>query len=173
NKYEEAIEKSAKGRLDIKMPAHLELELENKGFDPQDARIIRDEFEKEFQKDPTFALAYLHASATVQLSIDKFLLQKGDAAKLKTAITETFTKSAQEGLADIGKIIGDTISGQKNPLAAALKDFTSVLGEGLIKIGEQMIVASTIMQAIKASLSTLFASPAAGIVEGIAAIAIG
>lgn len=167
---ESKIEKSVGTRgLEIKVPAHLELDIENAGFNEEDAKKIKAELER----SPGFDNFFVHATATVQVSIGKGLINQADLRELKKTIDSVAGSTVVAGFKDIGVALGDALSGAKNPLQAAIKDFTSVLGNGLIKIGEQMIAASALMQALKSSLGTLFTNPAAGIFEGIAAVALG
>lgn len=170
DKYETEIEKAAgASNHELKIPAHLDLELQRQGVDAEDARKITQELEK----DPSLAQFYQIAVPEVQVAIRRFLIEKSSAELLQKTIKDSLTGAAVAGFADIGKAVGDALTGGKNPLQAAIKDFTTVLGDGLIKIGEQMILASSIMQGLKTALGGLFTNPAAGILEGIAAVALG
>lgn len=167
SKIEKAV--GTKG-LQIKVPVHLSEDIaQTGGFDSEDVKKIKDQLEK----TPGLANLFTIAIPSVQISIGKAALREADLKKLKDTITETAGSAAVSGFADIGKLLGDALSGSKNPLQTAIKDFTTVLGDGLIKIGEQMIIASTIMQGLKAALNGLFSNPVAGVVAGIAAVALG
>lgn len=168
---ESKIEKAfgAKG-LQIKVPIRLSDEFEDAGgFDAEDVKKIKDGLEK----TPGLAKLFNIAIPSVQIDIGEFLIHEADLKKLKDLIKKLKTDVIESGFKDIGVALGDALSGSKNPLQAAIKDFTTVLGDGLIKIGEQMIIASTTMTVLKAALSNLFATPAGGVLAGIAAVALG
>lgn len=155
--------------LGIKVPANLTLDIRNTGFDDEDTKKIQQELER----TPGLSNFFVKASANVQVAIGKAAIDEADLRNLKETIDSVVSSTAISGFKDIGVALGDALSGAKNPLASAVKDFTAVLGDGLIKIGEQMIAASALMQALKATLSTLYAIPAAGVLVGIAAVALG
>lgn len=168
---ESKIEKSlgTKG-LELKVPVHLKEAIEgNSAFDDTDKQTI----EKGLQRDIGLAHLFVNATVDVQISIGKALIKEEELRKLRDVIDKTLTNSAEAGFKDVGIAIGDALAGAKNPLQKAVQDFTNILGEGLIKIGEQMIAASAIMQALKATLGTLFENPAGGLVLGIATVALG
>jgi hypothetical protein len=170
-KLESAIEKAVGSKgLQIEVPVHIKELLDNNGsFNKDDISKI----EQGFKDAPGLAHLYEVAVPSVQISIGKFLIKQEDLKKLKETIENTLTGTAVSGFADIGKAIGDALAGSKNPLQSAVKNFTQVLGDGLVKIGEAMIEASTIITALKSALGSLFANPAGGIVVGIATVALG
>lgn len=172
DKVESKIEKAlggAKG-LEIKVPIHLIADIENStGFAEDDKKKI----EKGFEKDPGLAKLFVKATANVQLSIEKLLIKESDLKNIKDIINKVIGSTVETGFKDVGIALGDALSGSKNPFQAAIREFTTVLGDGLIKIGETMIAASSVVIALKASLEDLFPNPAGGLVEGIAAVALG
>lgn len=156
--------------LHLTTPVEIELAIQDvKGFDEKDSRIIK----QALDKDPILAHQFILASADLKLSIGRTIISAADVKKLRDTIRDNIGGVAESAFKDIGTSIGDLLSGQKSPFQKAVKDFTTVLGNGLIAIGEQMIVASTLMQALKTSLGGLFENPAGALVEGIAAVALG
>lgn len=168
---ESKIEKAfgSKG-LDIKVPVNLDLEI--KGLDSfysEDEKLI----EEALKKDPGYAKFFVNAPVNVKIQIGKAIINEEEIKKLQNTIQGVVKNVASSGFKDIGIALGDALSGAKNPLQKAIQDFTTVLGDGLIKIGEQMIAASTLMATLKTALGGLFTNPAGGIIEGIAAVALG
>lgn len=103
---------------------------------------------------------------------------EGIGPTLQEAFAETVAKSLQEGIvsaADIlGSAFGDIISGDfAEGLANAASGLLGVIGGILQEVGKQIIVTSTLIQALKKTLSTLFANPLAGVGIGLALVALG
>lgn len=170
NKLSEGIEKGIDKGIKITVPVGLDLQIESiSAFDQKDQEIIK----KGLEKDPILAHLFVNASVEMRIAIGKTIINKADIERLRSTIRDSISNTALAGFKDVGIAIGDALSGSKNPLKKAIEDFTNVLGSGLIAIGEQMIAASALMQGLKAALGGLFANPAAGLAEGIAAIALG
>lgn len=157
--------------LSIKVPGEVELQIKEdiQGFAPDD----REKISQGLSKNVELAKFYVNASPEVRLQIDKNLIQEADLKKLQDTIKSTIKTVAQSGVADIGVLVGDSLSKTSNAFDGAIRDFTQVLGNGLIKVGEAMITASSVMEGLNTALKGLFANPAAGIIEGVAAVALG
>jgi hypothetical protein len=169
DKYEAEIEKAASKSEGVRIPVHFELDLEAQGVNPQDAKKIT----RGLEQDPILKDLYFKATPHIKMAIEKDLIAKSDKEKLVLTIQEAMKDVAKEGFIDVGKTIGDLISGQKNPFQTAIKGFTTVLGDGLVKIGESMIEGSTAITVIQKALTALWGNAAGGIIAGVAAVAIG
>lgn len=170
-KMESTVEKLFGNKtLEIKVPTHLLYDIEaTKKFSDDDAKKINEQLEK----DPALAHMFVNATADIKVSIGRAIINTEEMQKTLQLIQKQIVGVAESGFKDIGELIGDALTGAKDPVGKAIKDFTTVLGNGLITIGEQMIAASTLMTLLKETLGNLFTDPIGGIVEGIAAVALG
>lgn len=170
-KMESTVEKLFGNKtLEIKVPTHLLYDIEaTKKFSEDDSKKINEQLEK----DPAFAHMFVNATADIKVSIGRAIINTEEMQKTLQLIQKQIVGVAESGFKDIGELIGDALTGAKDPVGKAIKDFTTVLGNGLITIGEQMIAASTLMTLLKETLGNLFTDPIGGIVEGIAAVALG
>jgi hypothetical protein len=156
--------------LELKIPVHLSEEIQASGnFDKEDQKKIEDAL----KKDPGLAKFYVTAPLDVKFAIDQKAVQDANRKQLQELVAKLKSDVVAAGFKDIGIAIGDALSGAKNPLQKAVQDFTTILGNGLIQIGEQMIASSSMVAAIKDTLGTLFEFPEGGIAQGIAAVALG
>lgn len=155
--------------LQVKVPVSLKLAIEDSGLDKKDQEALL----KKAEEDALKGLPPAKWVPDIQVEIDQKIIAAALSKELRQVEQKVALDVAKTGFKDVGIAIGDALSGAKSPLQNAIKDFTTVLGDGLIKIGEQMVLASTLMQGLKAALGGLFSNPVGGIVEGIAAIALG
>jgi len=103
--------------------------------------------------------------------VDADTIAQDTLHEFNKAATKILRGISESGLAEIGVAIGDAFSGKG--LDNALSEFSKILGEGLISIGKELILASGIIKGIKVALDNLFENPLIGIAVGIGAIAIG
>lgn len=90
---------------------------------------------------------------------------------LLTGITNTLQGTAEA----FGNALGEIFSGGDigSAFAKAAQAILSLIGGVLQEVGKQIVATSALVKALKESLKTLFANPAAGIAVGIALIAAG
>lgn len=95
-------------------------------------------------------------------------------AGLSDSIAKIAKKAIEDGLANIGTVIGDVITGTN--LKDGLAAFASILGEGLIEVGKIVIEYAIAIEGIKTAIKNLIKTPAGAVIAiglGIAAIALG
>lgn len=90
---------------------------------------------------------------------------------LLTGITNTLQGTAEA----FGNALGEIFSGGDigSAFAKAAQAILSLIGGVLQEVGKQIVATSALVKALKESLKTLFANPAAGIAVGLALIAAG
>lgn len=99
--------------------------------------------------------------------------------QLQKSLREVFTKGAEEAAAGIGEAVGTTLAavfqggGIGNALEAGAEALLKVVGGVLKQVGKEIILASTLIQALKKALATAFANPVFAIGVGVALVAAG
>ncbi|WP_276483555.1 hypothetical protein [Paraflavitalea pollutisoli] len=107
------------------------------------------------------------------------LLRQQLKVKYAESIRGALLDGAVEGFAGLGdafgQAIGNIFGGESvgSALAAAGESILKIIGGVLQDIGKQIIVASTLVQALKKALATLFANPTAALGVGIGLVALG
>lgn len=167
DKLASEVEKEFGKPIKVEVPIDQKIRIETSGFDDKDQKILLQKLEK----DALLNLPPVKWTPKIQALIDAKTLQEETLKELNKAVTGIEKGIAVSGLATIGTALGDALSGEG--FAKAIASFENTLGEGLIEVGKQLILASTIIQGIKSSLGTLFADPVIGIVAGVSAIALG
>lgn len=171
DKVESQIEKTLGGSkgLQIKVPATLKLSLDEQGYSKEEQQILL----KKAEEDALKGLKPIPWNPKIQAIINQKDIVEGVLLQLNETTTKIVQGIAAAGLSQIGIAIGAAISGGGSGLQKALQGFGSILGDGLIAIGKELITASTIIKGIKTALNELFANPVVGIVVGVAAVAAG
>lgn len=167
DKLASEVEKEFGKPIKVTVPIDQKIRIESSGFDDKDQKILLNKLEK----DALLNLPPVKWTPVIQALIDGKTLQDETIKELNKAVTGIEKGIAVSGLASIGIALGDALSGQG--FAKAIAGFENTLGEGLIEVGKQLILASTIIQGIKSALGTLFTDPVIGIVAGVGAIALG
>lgn len=158
-------------------------------LNPTKIREAKEKLKKEFNYytfDPSivnldFDATVFHGTENLTKNIQN-ALDKGPGIKVPPfdfSLTELGKRSAEaaeiirgtlEGaIESVGEVIGNLITGQKNPFAA----FFTVVGEGLKALGKSLIVVGKLAESIRTALASIIANPVAAITVGIAAIALG
>lgn len=167
DKLESLVTKEFGKSIQLKVPATFKLDLQNAGFDDQDQQTLF----KKAQEDALQNLPAIKWIPKIQAIVDADTIARETLYQFNKAATQIVKGIAESGLSDIGIAIGDAFSGKG--FDNALSDFSKVLGDGLIAIGKELILASGVIKGIKVALDSLFADPLVGIAVGIGAIAIG
>jgi len=147
-------------------------------IDDKDVKKFRDDAGKQLT-DYMTKLPPLKSDVKVELSFTVFqTLQqsfKKDLDKLQAELVknvDSFSVAIGNAfLEDVGKAIGDAFSGKG--IQAAFDSFMEFLGDSIIKIGEQLVVAAGVFSLIDVALGSLFDNPALAAAAGIGAIAVG
>lgn len=159
---ESALEKSLKSALTIKVPANLLLDIEDDGFNAQQARLIEQQL-----KQDNLSNFYINATANVRLQVGKVELKKAEIQKLVEQFNKQIESGIQSGFENFGSAIGTAIAKGQNPIQAAGKAIVSTIGTLVQDIGKALIEYGT----VKEGLDTIFAGGIA--IPGVAAIALG
>lgn len=81
------------------------------------------------------------------------------------------TKVGNQAAVAIGQAFGDALTGKG--MKNAFDGFMNFLGSAIVKLGEQLIVAAGVFQAIDVAVGSLFSNPLLALGAGVAAIAVG
>jgi hypothetical protein len=166
-KLESAIEKTFGKNIKLTVPIDVKARIESSGFDSKDERTLLEKVEK----DTINGLPTIRWTPKIQAIVDSKTIADQTLVELNKAATTILQGIAASGLEDIGVALGDALSG--DGFSKAIGDFKRTLGEGLVEVGKQLIVTSTIIKSIRVALDNLFENPIVGIAVGIGAIAIG
>lgn len=157
------------GGIHVKVPA--DIIIDDKLSDNTKKQIS--ELLKRDQEAAVQNIPIIRWNPKIQAVIDQAYLREQVIKQINETATKIVQGVATSSLADVGIAIGNVLAGAKNPLQSALQGLGDALGDGLIAIGKQLIIGSTIIQGIKIALKSLFANPVVGIAVGVAAVAAG
>ena len=159
------IEKTFGKQIQLKVPVGIKLRIENSDFDKSDKGALL----KKATEDALNNLPTIPWRPDIQATVDKKAISDSVREQLRATATDIKQGIAAAGFENIGVAIGDAISGAG--FGNGIANFERVLGAGLEEMGKTLIVTSSIIKSIKASIGTLFEDPLAAIGVGIAAIA--
>jgi|GEM_PF-4067177 len=166
-KLESQIEKTFGKQIQLKVPADIKLAIEDSGLNKTDQGYLLKQITDDAQKN----LPTIRWTPKIQAIVDEKTIADGVLRDLNKAATSIVQGVAAAGFDQVGIAIGDALTGVSFDKSIAA--FGEILGNGLIAVGKELILASTIIKGIKVALDSLFKDPIAGIAIGIGAIALG
>ena len=127
------------------------------------------------------------AASSVGVSDSQFQEVVSEFQRLGFSAADAFNKATAQFMGqNIGKILADGVDAaftnigsaiaevfNGGGLAAAAEGFLDIIGSVLQEVGKQIIIASTLVKALKESLKALFATPEVPLGIGIALVALG
>ena len=167
DKLESEILKTFGKQIQVKVPLDVSLRIEGSPLDDEDKKVLL----KKATEDALKNIPVIRWDPKIQAIIDSDVIATDTLEKLNKAVNTIKKGIAASGVGEIGIAIGDALSGKG--FQNAISGFEQILGDGLIEIGKKLILASTIIKGIQTALGKLFTNPIAGIVAGVAAIALG
>lgn len=169
DKLESQVTKEFGKKIDLKVPIDAVAAIEQSRFPDEDKKVLLKKIHDDLQKN----LPIIKWEPQIQAIVDAKTISDDVLKKFNEAATNIVQGIAAAGIANIGIALGDAIAGSGDPMQKALAGFGKILGDGLIAIGKELIIASGIIKGIRVALDSLFENPLVGIAVGIGAIAIG
>lgn len=167
DKINSEVEKQFGKQIKLEAPAQLKLDIENSGISDEDKKILVTKIENDAKNN----LPTIQFVPKIKSVVDAKVIADATLEQLNKSVSLIERGIAASGLEAIGTAIGDALSGKG--FSKAIDGFVNTLGEGLIEVGKELVLTSSIIKGIKSALSDLFEDPVVGIAVGIGAIAVG